>query len=146
MIARSIQIEVENSLFKGKVILLIGPRQTGKTTLLKQVLQNSNEEGLWLNADEGDIRQTLQNATTSTQLLQLFGNRKLIVIDEAQQIEDIGLKLKLVADTNPEIQIIATGSSAFELLQKSNEPLTGRKKEFHLYPAAIHTPQRHSFH
>ena len=137
MIPRIIQQEIEKNLFKNKVLLLIGARQIGKTTLLKQVLQNCTEKSLWLNADESDIKRKLENATTSTQLLQLFGNAKLIVIDEAQQVEDIGLKLKLVIDTNPELQIIATGSSAFELLQKSNEPLTGRKKEYHLYPISF---------
>lgn len=137
MIPRIIQQEIEKNLFKNKVLLLIGARQIGKTTLLKQVLQNCTEKSLWLNADEYDVKRKLENATTSTQLLQLFGNAKLIVIDEAQQVEDIGLKLKLVIDTNPELQIIATGSSAFELLQKSNEPLTGRKKEYHLYPISF---------
>lgn len=137
MIPRIIQQEIEKNLFKNKVLLLIGARQIGKTTLLKQVLQNCTEKSLWLNADESDVKIKLENATTSTQLLQLFGNAKLIVIDEAQQVEDIGLKLKLVIDTNPELQIIATGSSAFELLQKSNEPLTGRKKEYHLYPISF---------
>lgn len=137
MIPRIIQQEIEKNLFKNKVLLLIGARQIGKTTLLKKVLQNCTEKSLWLNADEYDVKRKLENATTSTQLLQLFGNAKLIVIDEAQQVEDIGLKLKLVIDTNPELQIIATGSSAFELLQKSNEPLTGRKKEYHLYPISF---------
>ena len=144
MIPRIIQQEIEKNLFKNKVLLLIGARQIGKTTLLKQVLQNCTEKSLWLNADESDIKRKLENATTSTQLLQLFGNAKLIAIDEAQQVEDIGLKLKLVIDTNPELQIIATGSSAFELLQKSNEPLTGRKKEYHLYPISFSEMVRHT--
>jgi uncharacterized protein len=137
MIPRIIQQNIEQNLFKQKVILLIGPRQIGKTTLLKEVVKTSTAKSLWLNADELDIKQQLETATTSTQLLQLFGNAKLIVIDEAQQIENIGLKLKLVIDTNPDLQIIATGSSAFELLQKSNEPLTGRKKEYYLYPISF---------
>jgi uncharacterized protein len=137
MISRIIQQNIEQNLFKQKVILLIGPRQIGKTTLLREVVKNSTAKSLWLNADEMDIKQQLEAATTSTQLLQLFGSAKLIVIDEAQQIENIGLKLKLVIDTNTDLQIIATGSSAFELLQKSNEPLTGRKKEYYLYPISF---------
>ncbi len=144
MISRIIQQEIEKNLFKKKVILLIGARQIGKTTLLRQVLLNCKEKSLWLNADESDVKRKLENATTSTQLLQLFGNAKLIVIDEAQQVEDIGLKLKLIIDTNPELQIIATGSSAFELLQKSNEPLTGRKKEYHLYPISFSEMVNHT--
>jgi predicted AAA+ superfamily ATPase len=137
MVSRILQAEIEKNLFKKKVILILGPRQIGKTTLLKEVIKNCTEKSLWLNADESDIRITLESATTSTQLLQLLGNAKLIVIDEAQQIENIGLKLKLIVDTNPDLQIIATGSSAFELLQKSNEPLTGRKKEYYLYPISF---------
>lgn len=86
MISRIIQHEIEKNLFKKKVILLIGARQIGKTTLLKQVLLNCKEKSLWLNADESDVKRKLENATTSTQLLQLFGNAKLIVIDEAQQV------------------------------------------------------------
>lgn len=144
MISRIIQQEIEDNLFKNKVLLLIGARQVGKTTLLKRILENCKEKYLWLNADESDIKRKLENATTSTQLLQFFGNAKLIVIDEAQQVEDIGLKLKLIIDTNPELQIIATGSSAFELLQKSNEPLTGRKKEYHLYPISFSEMVNHT--
>ncbi len=131
-------------LFKGKIVLLIGARQIGKTTLLKEIIAQHPESSLWLNADEGDVNMQLQNANTSTQLKQLFGNATLIVIDEAQQIENIGLKLKLVIDTYPQLQVIATGSSAFELLQKSNEPLTGRKKEFFLYPISFLEMVNHS--
>lgn len=137
MISRILLKEIEENLFKKKIILLIGARQIGKTTLLKEVIKRCIEQSLWLNADEQDIKILLENASTSTQLLQLFGKAKLIIIDEAQQIENIGLKLKLIIDTNPELQIIATGSSAFELLQKSNEPLTGRKKEYFLYPLSF---------
>ena len=144
MVSRILQKEIEKNLFQKKVILVIGARQIGKTTLLKQVIKNREEKSLWLNADESDIRILLENATTSTQLLHLFGTAKLIVIDEAQQVENIGLKLKLIIDTNPDLQIIATGSSAFELLQKSNEPLTGRKKEYFLYPFSFSEMVNHT--
>lgn len=144
MVARTIQKDIERDLFKKKIIFLVGPRQVGKTTLLKEVLKNSTEKSLWLNADESDIKQQLESASTSTQLLQLFGSANLIVIDEAQQVANIGLKLKLVIDTHPDLQIIATGSSAFELLQKSNEPLTGRKKEYHLYPICFSEMVQHT--
>ncbi len=136
-INRIVKTQLTAQLFKKKVILLIGARQIGKTTLLKEITAEQSENSLWLNADEGDINIQLQNAITSTQLKQLFGKATFIVIDEAQQIENIGLKLKLVIDTYPELQVVATGSSAFELLQKSNEPLTGRKKEFFLYPISF---------
>jgi predicted AAA+ superfamily ATPase len=121
-------------MFKGKAMLLLGSRQVGKTTLLNEIAAEMGEPYIWLNADEGDIREALTNATTSTQMLTLAGAHKLLIIDEAQQIPDIGLKIKLLADTHPEIQVIATGSSAFELQEKFSEPLTGRKYEFHLYP------------
>jgi uncharacterized protein len=132
-INRIIKDNLNEYLFNKKIILLIGARQIGKTTLLKEIIAEHEQKTLWLNADEGDIRAHLLQADTSTQLMNIFGQATLIVIDEAQQIENIGLKLKLVADTFPQLQIIATGSSAFELLQKSNEPLTGRKKEFNLF-------------
>jgi uncharacterized protein len=143
-INRIIKDSLNKYLFNKKIILLIGARQIGKTTLLKEILAEHTQKTLWLNADEGDVRAHLQQAYTSTQLMNIFGQATLIVIDEAQQIEKIGLKLKLVADTFPQLQIIATGSSAFELLQKSNEPLTGRKKEFHLFPISFTELINHS--
>ena len=144
MVDRILTQQITKSLFQKKVLLVIGPRQIGKTTLLKKILKNSKEKTLWLNADESDVKQQIENATTSTQLFQLFGDAKLIVIDEAQQVENIGHKLKLVIDTNPDLQLIATGSSAFELLQKSNEPLTGRKKEFQLFPISYAEMANHT--
>lgn len=124
--------------FKSKVIILIGARQVGKTTLLKKLQKEMNVPSIWLNADEADILQEIAQATTSTQLLQLFGkDNKLVIIDEAQQIPNIGKKLKLFYDNYPEIQVIATGSSAFELQNETNEPLTGRKREFFLYPLSF---------
>ena len=116
MIKRNIQDTIFSSCFKGKIILLLGARQVGKTTLLKEVVKQMHEPYVWLNADESDIYETFVHAGTSTQLLQLIGpNNKLAIIDEAQQIPDIGKKLKLLYDTYPHIQLIATGSSSFEL-------------------------------
>jgi uncharacterized protein len=137
MVQRTIQKEITKNLFKGKIILLIGARQVGKSTLLNNIATEIKTDSLWLNADEGDVRTTLTKATTSSQLLKLFGNKKLIIIDEAQQIHDICLKLKLIVDAKKDLQVIATGSSAFELLQKSNEPLTGRKITYQLYPLSF---------
>lgn len=133
MITRIIEQQIKERLFKGKVITLIGARQTGKTTLLKKILQEHQTEAIWLNADEFDIKERFENPT-STSLKSLIGNKKLVVIDEAQQISEIGLALKILVDTYPDLQIIATGSSAFELQNKTNEPLTGRKYEFNLFP------------
>jgi predicted AAA+ superfamily ATPase len=133
MIQRIIETQLQEKLFKGKVITLIGARQTGKTSLLRKLLSNNPIDSIWLNADEFDIKERFKNPT-STSLKTLIGNKKLVIIDEAQNIDEIGLALKLLIDTFPEIQVIATGSSAFELRNKTNEPLTGRKFEFQLYP------------
>ena len=132
MITRFIQKIIEEKMFKGKVITLLGARQTGKTTLLRLISKNHSKM-IWLNADEYDIQEKFKNPT-STGLKALIGSAELVVIDEAQKISGIGLALKLLVDNYPEVQLIATGSSAFELSNKLNEPLTGRKFEFQLYP------------
>lgn len=142
MILRALEKIITNNLFKNKVIVLLGARQTGKTTLLKKILAQ-NSEGIWINGDEYDIQERFKNAT-STQLKALVGKHKLVIIDEAQRIENIGLGLKLLHDTYPEIQIIATGSSAFELQNKTNEPLTGRKLEFQLFPLSYQEMKEHN--
>lgn len=135
MIRRDLQDRLTSSCFKGKIILLLGARQVGKTTLLKQIIQQIGVPSAWFNADEADILESFTNADTSTQLLQLIGTKdSLVVIDEAQQIPDIGKKLKLIHDTYPDKQIIATGSSSFDLQNNTAEPLTGRKITAHLYP------------
>ncbi len=135
MIQRVLLDKIVSQCFDNKVILLLGARQVGKTTLLKKLVETLKVETKWLNADEADIYTELTESNTSTRLLQLVGpETKLVIIDEAQQIGDIGLKLKLLHDSKPELQIIATGSSSFDLLNRTNEPLTGRKRTFHLYP------------
>lgn len=125
-------------MFKGKVIVLIGPRQVGKTTLLRQLHKKSGEISQWLNADEGDIKLEIEQAETSSELLQIIGpDKKLVIIDEAQQIKNIGHKLKLINDAFPHIQVIATGSSSFEMGNQLNEPLTGRKRELYMFPVSF---------
>lgn len=141
MIIRTIESIIETNLFRNKVLILLGARQTGKTTLLKKMIKQ-NKDSIWLNGDEFDIQERFRNAT-STQLKSLVGNNKLVVIDEAQRIENIGLGLKLLHDTYPDIQIIATGSSAFELRNKTNEPLTGRKLEYQLFPFSFQELKEH---
>lgn len=132
MIKRELHTVINNKLFKGKVILLFGARQVGKSTLIHQVLNNASDV-LWLNADDVDVIALFENIN-ATRMKKIIGANKIIVIDEAQSITDIGKKLKIMHDQIKGIQIIATGSSAFELKNKTNEPLTGRKWEYHLYP------------
>jgi len=135
MINRKLSSEIEKRMFGGKAILLMGARQTGKTTLLKNLV-GRKEEVLWINADEPDII-SLFEEVTSTRLRSIFTGKKIVIIDEAQRIPDVGLKLKLITDTMPEIQLIATGSSSFELANSVNEPLTGRKWEYKLFPLSF---------
>lgn len=136
MIKRALFQKVTKQLFKGKAIVILGARQVGKTTVLRELQKNTDSTLLFLNADEPDVRERLTNVTSS-QLKQVVGNHKIIVIDEAQRIKNIGLTLKLIADQIKHVQLIATGSSAFELANEINEPLTGRKNEYNLFPVSV---------
>jgi len=136
MIERTIKSALLSSLFKGKAIVIYGARQVGKTTLMREVEHTCATPSLYLNCDEPDIRQALTEKT-STELKALIGRNKLILIDEAQRVTNIGITLKLFVDAIPETQVIATGSSSFELSNRIVEPLTGRKIEFHLHPFSI---------
>ncbi|SEW05802.1 hypothetical protein SAMN05428988_1655 [Chitinophaga sp. YR573] len=133
MIKRAIYDQIISNLFKGKAIIITGPRQVGKTTLLQVIMEQADGKVLYLNCDEPDIRPMLANAS-STSLKALIGDNTLVLIDEAQRVKNIGLTLKLLVDNFKDIQVIATGSSALELANEINEPLTGRKREYHLYP------------
>jgi len=135
MIPREIQPVIKKQLFKGKVIILYGPRRVGKTTLSKQLLAEE-DNGRYINCELLENKIALET-TNSIKLKSFFGNYSLIVLDEAQQIRDIGRILKIMADTYPEIQVIATGSSSFELGNKINEPLTGRSREYLLFPLSV---------
>ncbi len=125
---------IKEHFFKGKVILLLGSRQVGKTTLLKTLMQDQNADDiLFLNCDEPQNVSLLTNRNMR-EIQALVGNHKFIVIDEAQRVDNIGLTLKLMVDNIKDIQIVATGSSAFELRNRLNEPLTGRKFEYQMFP------------
>ena len=132
MISRILSTRLREKLFKQKAIILLGPRQVGKTTLLKNLAFDPSDI-LWMNADELDIQQLFSDVS-STSIKMLLGKKKILVIDEAQRIENIGLKLKLITDNLTDIQVIATGSSSFDLANRINEPLTGRKWEYNLFP------------
>lgn len=136
MYKRRIKETVEKALFKGKVIIIYGPRQAGKTTLVKSILEKSKHTSRYVNADERDVRIAMEDKT-STELKAFLGNDDIVVIDEAQRVRNIGLTLKLLIDTFPKMQIIVTGSSSFDLANQVNEPLTGRKEEFFLPPLSF---------
>ena len=142
MIYRNITPLILQRADDNKAIILGGPRQVGKTTLLQTLFKDTNPPPLWLNGDEVDTREQLSN-TTSTRLRNLIGHHKIIVIDEAQRIENIGLTIKLIVDNLEGVKVFASGSSAFELANRINEPLTGRKWEFHLYPLSWQELQSH---
>ncbi len=135
MIERVLEKLVKTKINTGKAIILLGARQVGKTTLLKMLFGNSDEV-LWLNGDEVDI-QALFATISATRLKAIFGNKKIVIIDEAQHIQDVGLRMKLITDQIPEVQLVVTGSSSFELANKLNEPLTGRKWEYKMFPLSF---------
>lgn len=141
-IQRDIEPVIKKSLFQGKIIILYGARQVGKTTLVKNLAEKIGEDYGYFNCDELDVLSKFQKADNSVALKQLIGNQKLIVIDEAQRIKNIGLKLKLLIDNYPEKQIIATGSSSFDLSNEISEPLTGRNFEFWLFPLSLREIKR----
>jgi len=133
MIYRFILERIRGKLADDKAIILLGPRQSGKSTLLGQLSPEFKTPVLWMNGDDADIRSLLSNPN-STSLKAIIGNAATWVIDEGQRIENIGLCIKLAVDNIKGLKVIATGSSAFELANRINEPLTGRKWEFYLYP------------
>jgi uncharacterized protein len=135
MIQREIQSVIEKQLFKGKVIIIYGPRRVGKTTLSKQLL-DKEENSRYINCELLESKTALET-TNSSALKSFIGNYRLVVLDEAQQINNIGRILKIISDTFPEIQMIATGSSSFELGNRLSEPLTGRSREYLLYPFSM---------
>lgn len=136
MITRILAAKIEQRLFAQKAILLFGSRQVGKTTLIQQLLRTRKERVLFFNGDETDTREILSN-TTSSNLKYITSGYDIIFIDEAQRIPEIGLTIKLFTDQLSHLQVIATGSSAFDLANKLQEPLTGRKFEYTLYPVSF---------
>ncbi len=143
MIKRIIEDEIKNKLFKGKAILLIGPRQSGKTTLLRKIQAEHSELSAYFNCDETAVRSLFSSQNLAI-LTSVIGDRRIILLDEAQRIENAGLSIKIIVDNIPGVQVIASGSSAFELSDKMNEPLTGRKWEYHLHPLSFQELARHN--
>lgn len=135
MIARKLEKTISNQLFKGKAVILVGPRQVGKTTLLEELVRHSDRRVLSLNCDEPEVQTMLSN-TNVAKLRAIVGNNELLLIDEAQRVDNIGLTIKMIVDNLKDVQVVATGSSAFELRNRLNEPLTGRKFEYQMFPVS----------
>jgi len=131
MFIRTLEKNIEEKFDSGKAILLVGARQVGKTTLLKQILKD--KDYLFLDADDPSTRSLLQRPTTE-QIRTILGKYKYIFLDEAQRIKDIGLTLKIITDQFKNVQLFVSGSSSFDLGNALNEPLTGRKWEYELFP------------
>lgn len=135
MIQRFLESKITNYIGKGKAIILIGCRQIGKTTLLNELFKDESTV-LKLNGDELDVQSLLSNIS-SDRWKSIIGNKKVVIIDEAQRIDNIGLKLKLITDNLKDVQVIATGSSSLDIANKVNEPLTGRKWELKMFPLSF---------
>jgi len=133
MIERKVLKRFESKLFKNKALLIFGPRQVGKTTLMKNFYQSFDGEKQYLDCDILRDKNFLTDINPQA-IKPLLGGCKLLCIDEAQRVSNIGLSLKILIDNFPEMQIIATGSSSFEIANQVNEPLTGRKYTFMLLP------------
>lgn len=136
MIQRSLKKQIKDKLFKGKVIILYWPRQVGKTTLIKEIAGEYPNINMYLNCELLSVQEVLSKPEAE-QIKSYFGNKTLIILDEAQKINNIGVVLKILVDTYPELQIIATWSSSFELGNTLQEPLTGRHFTFEMYPLSI---------
>lgn len=133
MIARALQKKLEKRLDFKKAFLIFGPRQVGKTTLAKAFAESLQEEFEYFSGDS-IVTRTLWSMSTIEALKQSFGHKKVVILDEAQMIEQIGLICKQLIDAEMGIQFIITGSSSLTIADKTQEPLTGRKWEYFLYP------------
>jgi predicted AAA+ superfamily ATPase len=141
MINRILQHTLKTKLFKGKALVILGPRQVGKTTLINELLNGSDY--LFLNGDDSTVQTKLNNANTFN-LKQIIGSHKIVFIDEAQRIVNIGISSKIITDQFKDVQLIVSGSSALEINNKTQEPLTGRKLEYHLYPISWEEFENHN--
>lgn len=130
MYDRTIGERIQTRIGSGKAIVVIGPRQVGKTTLIESILGSS--EYLLLDGDDPQTR-TMLSAPNTEQIKRIIGKYKYVFIDEAQRIEGIGLTMKIITDRLKDVQLFASGSSSFDLSSMINEPLTGRKWEFQLF-------------
>ncbi|MBD5372114.1 MAG: ATP-binding protein [Bacteroides sp.] len=135
MITRQLQQIIEPQIGNKKAIIIMGARQVGKSTLLRQMLAERSDV-MWLNGDDIDVRQLFSEMTASRMKL-ILGSNKILVIDEAQRIPEIGLRMKVIIDQIPDVQILASGSSSFQLASQVSETLTGRKREYQMFPLSF---------
>lgn len=135
MIHRALENIIQDKLARKKVLIIYGARQVGKTSLINYLFENKDKT-LWLNGEDSSTRNMFETISTRN-VSMLFSGTQILIIDEAQNILNIGLQLKIIHDTLPDLQIIATGSSSFDLANKINEPLTGRKLEYKMFPLSF---------
>jgi uncharacterized protein len=142
MIPRVLEHIIRKDLKLDKAIIVLGPRQVGKTTLIRQLIQDESKY-LLINGDEPDAREQISNLS-SDRLRVLIGDSRYVIIDEAQLIPDIGISLKRITDYIEGVRLIVSGSSALELANTVNEPLTGRKLEYQLFPLSFGEMCKHT--
>src|SRR5690606_10826764 len=130
-----LETEIMKHFNDNKIVILLGARQVGKTSLLAKIMENQDKV-LWLYGDDADTREYFEKPN-ATKIKHLIGDHKIVVIDEAQRIGNIGLCLKIIHDQIKNVKVLSTGSSAFELANKINEPLTGRKWEYRMFPLSF---------
>ncbi|MCK5821035.1 MAG: ATP-binding protein [Bacteroidales bacterium] len=135
-IKRSLENQFQIIQKKGKVFSVFGARRVGKTSVIQKILKNQNGKIFIGTGDDQDL-QDLFSSQKKALITSTFGGYEWIFIDEAQRIPNIGLGLKILVDDNPEVNIIASGSSSFELSGQLGEPLTGRQISYTLFPISI---------
>ncbi|MBK6932989.1 MAG: ATP-binding protein [Saprospirales bacterium] len=136
MINRIQEYNIQEWLGKGKAIIVTGPRQVGKTTLVRHITQSLNRKTLWLSGDDPETRAVFDNISLA-RLQTVVGQHEVVVVDEAQRFFNAGLMLKLITDHLPQVQLFVTGSSSLDIASQTKENLTGRKFEFSLYPLSF---------
>lgn len=135
-VVRDLKQILINKLHKGKAIMLIGARQIGKTTLIHQIIEEYKDT-LFIDGDDALVRQMLDSPTTE-EIKTIIGTHKIVFIDEVQRISNIGLTSKIIVDQLKDVQLILSGSSAFDIKNNVNESLTGRKWEYIMFPITWH--------
>lgn len=136
MIPRLLEAQIKPFISPKKAMVLTGPRQVGKTTLIRRLADGLEQPVLWLTGDDPAIREVLSGISLA-QLSPLIGNYKVVVVDEAQRLTNAGLTLKLIADHFPEVYLLVTGSSSLDIAAQTKESLTGRKYDFTLLPLSF---------